>query len=524
MKTLNITIKILAFILAMVFIACSDDDNDVGSVGYKIPTASIEKATYEGNEGDRNPIMIKVVLDKPAPAETYVHFTVEGTAEEDVHYIKMFDTKLRFRKDDQEEIIFINPKNNPLIEDDKTLKVTLVGDDFVKIDEEKGSADVTIRDNKNAGNNAPDVIFTTASTEMLTNAYCQDTIVVSIGINNPVYEDVMIPLSFGGDAVEETNFTVEGLSDNNELLLKGGDVTAKFNVIIKNTNQLNIDKTIEIGFVDPVVTDYVIGEANNMVSINIIDPEVNNIWFLDKTSTADRTGNELINIATDENGHRAYDENNKSLPAVVYQGVYTPYTQRKKSDGTWTTASPYAMVYTDPTDPNMWVADYKFTYYQIKDFDATSYPYYDTKASNNYDLKDLFPRYYLIGYDDPVCDVEKYLRLAATNKDATSGRVIIPEQDITCYRAKAGVDWRAKEAVEGYDSEQYHYRVDGNLTQGDITKSSEAEAFVVTVSGEGTFDVATKIITFKVKFTTDDPNLIEDEVEYRIVPLSSDRP
>ena len=103
-------------------------------------------------------------------------------------------------------------------------------------------------------------------------------------------------------------------------------------------------------------------------------------------------------------------------------------------------------------------------------------------------------------------------------------KFFVPEQTITCYKGKDGYEWKGKTLVSEEYGEQYNYKIDSNETQGDITKSSNAVPFEVTISGEGTFDVDSKIIYVTVKFSSEDTNLTANEVNYRIYPLSGDKP
>ncbi len=516
MKILNLTIKLLAISLAVVFTSCSDDEDP-------IPVVSFGSATYTLAENSTTPLQVKVKLDIPATVTSSVNYKVTGTAVEGEDYAEITEKKVTFSQGESEAVIFINPINVSLIEDDKTIILTLTSGEFYTLDQSKTTTTITLLDNKTAASDAPQVAFTTGSA--LTNAYMQDTIEMNVGISEALASDVNILISLGGEAVEGTNYIVEGLTENKELLLKQGELSAKFNVIIKNTNELNIDKNIVIGFSDPVITDYAIASTNNSANINIIDPEVQNVWFLDRTSSSDREGNEAIVLATEENGDRAYAADSSALPSVVYEGVYAPYIQRQKEDGTWTSASPYANVYADGSNSNLWKADWTFTVNNVPAPGKTSYPYYSTTISNVYDIRDLFSSSdYLVGYNYYGCKSEKYLRFVASDKAAKTGKVFVPEQTITCYKGKDGYEWKGKTLVSEEYGEQFNYKIDSNETQGDITKSSNSVPFEVTISGEGTFDVDSKIIYVTVKFSSEDTNLTANEVNYRIYPLSGDKP
>lgn len=514
MKILNLTIKLLAISLAIVFTSCSDDEDP-------IPVVSFDSSSYTLAENATSPLQVKVKLDIPAPIPTTVNYSVAGTAVEGEDYAEIADKKVTFNQGESEAVIFINPVNVSLIEDDKTIVLTLSSGEFYNLDQSGNSTTITLLDNKTAAADAPEVAFTTTS--VVTNAYMQETIEINVGISEALTGDVNIPISFGGEAIEGTNYTIEGLTENNELLLNQGELSAKFSIIIKNTEEIDIDKNIVIGFSDPVVTDYAVSASNSSANINIIDPVVQNVWFLDKESYTDRTGNESIVIGTEANGDKAYTDEGRPF-SVVCEGVYAPYVQRQEEDGTWTNASAFAQVYADNSNSNIWKGDWSFTYRNVPAPEKDSYIYYYTYASNIYDIKDFFPSNYIVGYSAAWCKLDQYLRFVADDKTAKTGKVFVPEQSITCYRAKDGYEWKGKTLVSETYGEQYNYRLDSNETEGDLSKSSNVVPFTVNVSGEGTFDVDNKIIYVTVKFSSDDTNLTANEVNFRIYPLRDDEP
>lgn len=509
MKILNLTIKLLALSLAIAFTSCSDDEDP-------IPVVSFEKTSYSIAENKTSALQVKVQLDIPARVATTVNYSVAGTAVAGENYSELTNKSVTFEQGESEAVIFINPMNVSLIEDDKIVVLALTGGDFVNIDNSNAETSITILDNKTASSDAPKVSFN--QTQYITNAYMQDEIVVTVTIDKALSTDVNIPLTINGDAVSETNYTIEGLETNNELVLKQGEVSVDFKVIIKNTNELNIDKNINIEFATPVITDYAISTANNTLSVNIIDPEFINIWFLDKQSMSDQTGNEAILQQKDAEGNVIYTDG-KPVSGVV-DGIYMPEVDRKNGDS-WTDLGPNPRVYADPANANIWKGDFTYSYRYGKEGD---YIYYKSYACNNYDIKDFFPSGYLANYNnETLYKVDTYLRFAPTVKDGSEGKVYIPEQTITTYKIKEGYEWKGKTEVVGF-GEQYNYKIDGNETNGDLSASSNVTPITITVLGEGTFNNKTKLIEFKVKFTCDDPNFTADEIEYRIYPLRGDEP
>ena len=130
MKILNLTIKLLAISLAVVFTSCSDDEDP-------IPVVSFGSATYTLAENSTTPLQVKVKLDIPATVTSSVNYKVTGTAVEGEDYAEIAEKKVTFSQGESEAVIFINPINVSLIEDDKTIILTLTSGEFYTLDQSK---------------------------------------------------------------------------------------------------------------------------------------------------------------------------------------------------------------------------------------------------------------------------------------------------------------------------------------------------------------------------------------------------
>jgi len=512
---------------AMLFTSCEKDDDPV------IPKASFEKETYSVEETSTTVLEVPVTLDEAAPQDMVIAFSVAGTATEGVNYVGFESKQIEVAAGSNTGLLLLSVMKEAAIDGDKTLEITLEPGTGYQLGQGGTTTTITILDNSQAAADAPTVQFT-SSASTVTNAYLQETLTVNLGISKALAEDVLIPVSFSGSAVAGTNFTTNGLTDNNEVLLSAGEMTASFEVAVLYTGEINIDKSFDISLATPVTTEYALASEATSVNYNIIDPEVENIWFLERSSFTDQSGNEQIVVATNAEGECAYNEEGRPLPSVINKGVFQPDVERlqENSDGVMeyrNTSIHYLSVH--PTEPNMWTAGEPFIYHRVDDqYDETPfYPYYYAYSSGTFDFGDLFTDDYLVGYRSEHVAVDKFMRFAATNAEGTAGMVVIPEQTITVYRAVDGYEWKGKTDAGTSDAgyvwgEQYNYKINSHESLGVIANSDYATPVEVTVSGEGTFDAATKLITYTVTFSSEDSNLLSTEEEYRLAPLRDDMP
>lgn len=512
---------------SMLFTSCEKDDDPV------IPKASFESETYSVEETSTTVLEVPVTLSEAAPQDMVIGFSVTGTATEGVNYVGFESKQVEVAAGSNSGLLLFNVLNEAAIDGDKTVEITLEPGTGYQLGQGGTSTTITVLDNSEASADAPTVQFT-SSASTVTNAYLQETLTVNLGISKALAEDVLIPVSFSGSAVAGTNFTTNGLTDNNEVLLSAGEMTASFEVAVLYTGEINIDKSFDISLVTPVTTEYALASEATSVNYNIIDPEVENIWFLEKSSYTDRTGNEQIVSATNDAGEQAYDADGRPLLPVVNKGIFKPDVERyqENSDGVMefrNAASHYLSVH--PTEPNTWTAGDPFIYYRVDDqYDETPfYPYYFAYNSGTFDMGDLFTDGYLVGYTSEHVKVDKFMRFAATNAEGTAGVVVIPEQTITVYRSADGYEWKGKTDAGTSDAgyvwgEQYNYKINSHESLGVIANSAYATPVEVTVSGEGTFDAATKLITYTVTFSSENNNLLSTEEEFRMAPLSDDMP
>jgi len=485
---------------------------------------SFSKTEFSINETSTSTLEVPVKLNGVADRNLEIGFEIQGTAEADVHYETIENQTVIIEEGEDSTVILIDPINETKIEGDKTLELTLqAGDGYIL--NETHATTVTILDNGSAPSDAPVVKFTSENT--LTNAYLQDTVEMSIGLSEALENDVMIPVKFDGSTAQEgTHYELVGLSENNEVEVPAGEVSATFGVAVQYTGELDIEKLVQVDFAEPVVTDYTVDDTDNSRQVEIIDPTVNNIWFLDGKSW--NGGNQKIIPPTNAEGQMAYTSDCRPKDWILAEGVYEPYAMRKEADGEFGRAFPPQVVVQHEEDPNAWAGDWSFTYERVDDpCDETPYyPYFYTYMCSAYDLADdeLMTADYLVGYGVQGVKIDKYLRFAAMNKEGTEGKVVIPKQTLTAYAAADGFDWEGESDAGGGWGMQDNDQIDSRETEGVISESQNVKEVKITVHGEGSFNLDSKLIEFTVYFSSEDPNLKADQAKFKIYPTRDDVP
>jgi len=485
---------------------------------------SFGKTEFSIEETSTSTLEVPVKLNTTADRNLEIGFEISGTATPDVHYEAIADKTVMIEKGEDSTLILIDPINETKIEGDQTLEVTLTAGDGYILDETY-STTVTIMDNGSAPSDAPVVKFSSENT--LTNAYLQDTIDMTIGLSKALDNDVMIPVKFDGSTAQEgTHYELVGLTDNKEVEVPAGDVAASFGIAVQYTGELDVENMVQVAFAEPVVTDYRVDDSDNSRQVEIIDPKVDNIWFLDGKSWDG--GNQKIIPPTNAEGQMAYTDDCRPKQWILAEGVYEPYAMRKEADGEFGRAFPPQVVVQHNEDPNAWAGDWSFTYERVDDpCDETPYyPYFYTFLCSAYDLADdeLMTADYLVGYGVQGIKVDKYLRLAAMNKEGTEGKVVIPKQTITGYAAADGFEWEGESDAGNGWGLQDNDKIDSRETEGVISESQNVKEVNITVQGEGTFSLEDELITFTVHFSSDDPNLKADKTTFKIYPTRNDVP
>jgi len=505
----------VAFVATMGLVSCEQEEDKTLKVSFGQTELSIK-------EINTSTLEVPVKLNIKADKNLEIPFQVSGTAEAGVHYEAIEDKTVMIEKGEDSTVILVDPINETKIQGDKTLELKLgAGDGYIL--QEANTAEVTIVDNDETLSNAPVVQFTSDST--MTNAFLRDTVEMKVGLSKALDNDVMIPVSFDGSTAEKgTHYEVVGLNDNNQLKMPAGEVSASFGIAVKYTGKMNIEKMVEVSLAEPNVTSYQLGETGKNLAVEIIDPKVTNVWFIDGRSWDG--GNQKMVFEKNAIGEMAFDEN--CIPNLVLaEGVYDPHVLRKETDG-YSAAYPPHTVTQHSEDPNAWSGDWTYTFIRrsCPTSEEQDYPYYYNYRCNAYDLTDeaLMTEGYLVGYMNNGIRVDKYLRFAAMNKEGTKGKVVIPKQTITGYAAKEGYDWDGESVVGDVWGKQKNWKIDSHNSNGKIEESDNVKEVNITVHGEGSFNTETKEIKFTVHFSSEDPNLKKEKATFKIYPTRDDVP
>jgi len=479
-------------IVAFAFTACEKDDPEP-------PVVSFEQTTAEIKENSTSSLQIVVRADKTINEAYQIRYTVSGTAKEGVNY-EALDGSVTMEAGEDEAVIFINPINDTTIGEDESLILSLESSEDYDVSTESHQVTVTILDNRTPPSDAPEVSFTIENVE--TNPYLEGEYEVSVGITEPVGEELPIAIDLtDGTLTEGVDYEVSGLEEDHQLMLPANETSASFTIHLKNNHDLGVDKTFEIGFADPLVTDYAVSESSNQVIVNLIDPEVDlSAWFNEdaKFEHFFASGSSL-SFRTD-------------LPAYRLRRHYWD-----SEDEDWSIFSGQHHFYYAENDQNQWKEVINI-YHRQEGFPGVNAPSQDRwEINGGQDLLGLtrfldndarYARNYVSSGDDG------WIRFVATEADASEGVVIIPEQTIPIYKIREGFDWN--ESLEDEDGNSYRaWYPDSKETEGRIWESSNVTEVEVKVErSEGTFNSATGVIVFDATFTVSDPDFSVDPEFY----------
>ncbi len=493
-KIWSITLMLLSGIILW---SCNKDDE------VKIPEVSFESASYNLNETSTSTLEVKVILNMNAPQDLIVKFTISGTAVANVNYQAIADNSVTIPTGSSEAIIFVNAINEPIIEGDKTIEFTLEsGDNYILASTNK-VATVMIEDNEVASGNAPVVQFT--SDHVTTNAFLQDTVEVRVGLDKAFSSTTTIPISFGGTAEMGIDYEVLDLTSLETVDFAAGDLSLAFKIAVKYNAIEDLNKTVEITFPEPMLTDYKVSETNDTISINIIDPAADfSAWFNEITKYTEFYSGGTASVYRDD--LYAYNIKRYYWNSIEEGGKYSILTGEHS-------------FFPSIAKYNSWVEVINIHQRLI------GFPYVNVPEEERWEIQtggegDFFglSRFFgnLAEYGKTLIESENgWLRFVALNSDASEGKVIVPAQTLTLYKVKPGFDWQesfiASDGVEDYRA----WYADSNTTQGHLGQSTNVETTQVVIhGGEGTYSNASEEIIFEVTFTCDDPDFNIDPKYY----------
>ena len=492
-KIWSITLMLLSGIILW---SCNKDDE------VKIPEVSFESASYNLSETSTGTLEVKVNLNMNASQDISVGFTISGTAVADVNYQAITNSSVTISAGSSEAIIFVNAINEPTIEGDKTIEFTLASGDNYILASTNTVATVMIEDNEVASNDAPVVQFT--SDHVTTNAFLQDTVEVRVGLDKAFGETTNIPIIFGGTAEIGTDYEVLDLADAQSISFDADMLSLTFRLAVKYNEIPDLNKTVEITFPEPIVTDYKVSETNDSIKVTIIDPVADvSAWFNETTKF------NYFYLGGSSLAYRddllAYNINKRYYWNPIEEGgKYKIFSGEHHF-------APSSTVY------NAWEEVVNFYKKEVgwPSVDIPEQERWEINPGGSGDLiglTDFFPN--LATYSKTLIRSEKgWLRFVALDSEAKEGLVYIPEQTLTVYKIKEGFDWK-QQFTDGTEN-WYAWYTNSNTTQGNLDQSANVETAQVTIlGGEGTYSNLTGEIIFEIIFTCTDPDFSIDPNYY----------
>ncbi|MBD0401623.1 Calx-beta domain-containing protein [Flammeovirga sp. EKP202] len=469
----------LSLLLWAVFAMTScKNDEDVTT----LPTLSFEQEAYSTLENETSALQVKVIPSVEVRENTEVSFTVSGTAVAEEHFVSI-ETKVTLEAGEKEATIFIQPINNPVIDEDKTVSLKLAQSETYTLGD-MSATEIVIKDNTSAASDAPVVQFVPLE-QTVTNAYLKQAITVKVGISEALDHDIQIPLTFSGDAENGIDFDLVDINQDNTITLAQGEIETSFNVQVKFHQEVGLDKMFEVTFGAPTSTDYVFATEENITkaSVNIIDPKVDftTVWL--------KPENLFLYLFDDQKQH-----------IVDQDSIFQVKQQYQKEGGSFSNRSLFPYVKVNSEDENMW-ASHKHIYFKgVEWYDESEKQRYDNQLGNIFGVKNLFSKTsYIEGYGQTGASTDSMMRFVALDKANTAqGIVIVPEQDLIVYKSPESVVWN-----------DIKYE-DSRLTKGDVSKSTNLNEIKIHITGEGTYDVNTGEVIVTISYECEDADFIAE--------------
>ncbi|MDQ2178947.1 hypothetical protein [Marinifilum sp. D714] len=479
-------------VAALILASCSNDDDPI------IPKLSITADAIEISETATSALVVKVNADAPLGTAYNVGIAISGTAVEGVNYQEIAKT-VTIPANQTSANIFVTPINVSAIEDSKVVNIELQAGTGYELST-PANVDIIIVDNANPPSDAPEVSFATSN--IVTNPYMEEVKTITVGLSKTFATDLVIPLTITGDLVADTDYEIAGLT-NDAITIPAGNVSADFTVTMKYTGNIGMDKTVTFGFETPSVTDYAVKATENTVAINAVDPQVDfTKWFNDLNT---------------------YDY--FFAGGGAYEGTMPPYrtdleVYRVKSlywnnvDAKYSSMSTLNFFAANADDSNQWkeVINHYNKELGYKNVDIIEQERHEVQCGDIFGLTKFFSNE--ATYSRSEIKTDGWLRFVSTDASASEGTVVVPEQTITLYKIKDGVDWKAKTTVdvEGGTESYYFWYEDSRNTQGDISQSSNVTPVEVQIQKTvGTYNLATGIVDIDVVFTCADADIVVDE-------------
>jgi hypothetical protein len=472
---------------------CKKDESET------IPTVSFEATTATMAENYTGDYKVKVTLSNPVSKPLSIPFTVSGTAVSNVNYQMAEGNTISIAAGATEGYILIKPLTDNSF-NNYVLTFTLGSGTGFILSTDKAKVDITIT---NTGVLASTTIAFERDGEILTNPLLGEKIDITVGLTEPVPFDLNIPITVGGTATA-SDYAFEGLVDG-KLAIAANAVTATFSVKVSKA-VITSEKTLLLGFT--AGDGYTIASTKNSLTIAMINPEVDfaTSWF--------NTGSKYNFYYLSGGLSNQYD-------------TKISYRQKKyrwEDPGTgfaWKSNTGICYSIAEPDKRNSWVPQTHSFLKKMTNWAAVKVveqERYELQGSDLFGLSNLFPADYIIGFGSSISTYEQvtngWFSFAPTQRDGKKGKVLLADQDLVLYKAKAGVTWKSS-AVDAGGNTIYDWYADSRNALGVIANSARAEMVVVKLENVvGTYDFTTNEIIVDITVSSTDANFAVPAGQY----------
>ncbi|WP_320053515.1 hypothetical protein [uncultured Acetobacteroides sp.] len=476
MKT---TKQIFALLLTLAVLAmgCKKDDEPF------TPTVSFEKDAIQVYENQSGDVRVKINLSAPAEKQLTIPIEITGTAVNGTNYVISDAENVTISAGASSGEIILQPSISATA-DDYTLTVTLKQAAGFIVDPTKNAVTVTIMDSQKS--NLTKVSFVNTN-EVLTNPLLAETIDVKVALSEALSKDIVVPLSFIG-AVEGTDFTTEGL-DGGSIRIPANALEATFKVKVKSAD-ITQEKKLEINFAGDS-QEFIVDNTRKTATVTLINPEV------DFTTSFFNANNIFKNFSLSNGTATQFDTKTAYRIKTL---IWDMTTNAFKSTGEhWVNLD----------KRNAWKPE---VHTWFKKAGWTSSITVETErweilTKNLLNISDYFPAGYIVKYGNVTTGFinDSFIKFIPTQRDGMKGVAIIPSQDVTLYKSKAGYDWFGTTTVNGKTVTNWY--TDSKQTSGAISQSTNVEPVIVKIESiNGSYDLTTSTISMDIILQCSDSN------------------
>jgi hypothetical protein len=429
-------------LFSLLFISsCSDDD------ATEPVTVSFDAAEYSLSESSVEPLTIPVKISRALTEAATVQINVSGTAIEGTDYEAITPKSVTFAAGSTEALVTITAKNNNLVESAaRTIVLTLEVDPSVTIvlSSELTQNTVTLTNDDQEGS----VIAEFETDTFVSNEYLKETITAKFNLTTALDADIMFAVTYGGTAVAGTHYESDRPTTLN---IPKGSTSAEISIPVLNTNSYDQSKDLTIAITPPDNSVVTLG-TKATATVQIINPKANvRLWIKDPLTLTVYAYNTFGDIAVPATGRQNNDAAVGTIFGESFGNVYYEYAL----DNT--------------KDPNAF--GYRSTLWKDTEADYTR----STNAFNfhRFYSDGALPNTKAEGISSASAGVFilNAIRLIPSAVGSKTGKVVVPSQAVRVYRPDATAD--------GIKNPTF---------------------FDISISGEGTYNEDTGIISLKVMF------------------------